>query len=80
MYFFHHCFIVLFQYLDIFFTLKVKKIHEKWTQTINMENITSITTTTTTTTTTVKKIPNCSYFNTKMARSQTIEPIKKLTV
>ena len=31
--FFHPCFIVLFQYLDIFFTLKVKKICEKWIRT-----------------------------------------------
>ena len=30
--FFHHCFIVLFQFLDIIFTLKVKKKHEKWTR------------------------------------------------
>ena len=29
----HHCFFVLFQFLDIFFTLKVKKIHEKWIRT-----------------------------------------------
>ena len=32
-FFSHHCFIVLFQFLDIFFTLKVKKIREKWIRT-----------------------------------------------
>ena len=30
--FFHYCFIVLFQFLDIIFTLKVKKKCEKWTR------------------------------------------------
>ena len=29
---YHHCFIVLFQFLDIIFTLKVFKKHEKWTR------------------------------------------------
>ena len=32
-FFSHHCFIVLFQFLDIFVTLKVKKIREKWIRT-----------------------------------------------
>ena len=32
-FFSHHCFIVLFQFWDIFFTLKVKKIREKWIRT-----------------------------------------------
>ena len=32
-FFSHHCFIVLFQFLDIFFTLKLKKICEKWIRT-----------------------------------------------
>ena len=30
--FFHHCFIILFQFLDIFFYIKSKKKREKWTQ------------------------------------------------
>ena len=34
MFFFHPCFIVLFQYLDIFVYIKSKKkIREKWTRT-----------------------------------------------
>ena len=32
-FFSHHCFIILFQFLDIFFTLKVKQIREKWIRT-----------------------------------------------
>ena len=32
-FFSHHCVIVLFQFLDIFFTLKVKQIREKWIRT-----------------------------------------------